>query len=238
MIDLHFSATPNGLKVRLFLEEAGLAYRIVKVRLSAGEQFAPGFVAMSPNSKIPVIVDHAPAHGGGPQVVFESGAILLYLAEKIGRFLPLDPRERLDAMQWLVWQVAGLGPTAGQAGYFRVFAPQPVDAAIERYTRELRRHYAVLDRRLAGREFIAGDEYTIADIAAYPWIVPHRGHGLDLAEFPDVRRWFDSIAARPATRRVYDGVEDVYSPSSARELSASARGLLFQQPRETCQSRD
>jgi len=228
MIDLYFSPTPNGLKARLFLEEAGLDYRIVKVRLSAGEQFAPAFLAISPNGKIPAIVDHAPAHGGGPQIVFESGAILLYLAEKVGRFLPVDPRARLDAMQWLVWQVAALGPTAGQAGYFRVYAPQPVDAAIDRYTRELRRLYGVLDRRLAGREYIAGDEYSVADIAAYPWIVPNRPHGQDLAEFPELRRWFELIAARPATRRVYDGVEDVYSPTSARELSASARSLLFQ----------
>ena len=232
MIDLYFSPTPNGLKIRLYLEEAAIPYRIVPVRLSAGEQFAPAFVAISPNAKIPVIVDHAPVDRAGTATVFESGAILLYLAEKTGRLLPADGRARLDALQWLFWQVSALGPMAGQAGYYRVYAPKRVPDAIERYTRELRRLYGVLDRRLAGRDYIAGDEYTIADISAYPWIVPHRPHGQDLAEFPDLRRWFERIAARPAARRVYDGVEDAYSQASARELSAAARSLLFQQPRE------
>jgi GST-like protein len=209
MLDLYSSNTPNGLKVRLFLEETGTPHRLVPVSLSRGEQFAPAFVAISPNAKIPVIVD--PVDGGEPLPVFESGAILLYLAQKTGRGLPADERARAEAVQWLFWQVSALGPMAGQAGWFRVYAPEPVPLAIERYTRELARLYGVLDRRLAGRDFIAGDELTIADIACYPWIVPHAAHGQDLGAFPNLARWFRAIAARPATRRVYDGVEDVYA---------------------------
>jgi GST-like protein len=220
MIDLYFSPTPNGLKVRLFLEEAGLPYRVIPVQLSAGQQFAPEFQAISPNSKIPAIVDHAPADGGAPLPVFESGAILLYLAEKSGRMLPRDPRERLQVLQWLVWQVAGLGPMAGQAGYFHVYAPEPVPFAIERYTRELRRLYGVLDRQLEGRDHIAGGDYSIADIATYPWIVPHAGHGQNLADFPNLSRWFRALGERPALRRTYEGVEDVY----ARRGAAVATG--------------
>jgi GST-like protein len=215
MIDLYFSPTPNGLKVRLFLEEAGLPYRVIPVQLSAGQQFAPEFQAISPNSKIPAIVDHAPADGGAPLPVFESGAILLYLAEKSGRMLPRDPRERLKVLQWLVWQVAGLGPMAGQAGYFHVYAPEPVPFAIERYTRELRRLYGVLDRQLEGRDHIAGGDYSIADIATYPWIVPHAGHGQNLADFPNLSRWFQALGERPALRRTYEGVEDVYARRGA-----------------------
>jgi len=210
VIDLYFSPTPNGLKIRLFLEETRLAHRIVPMRLSAGDQFAPAFVAISPNGKMPAIVDHAPADGGEPLAVFESGAILWYLAEKSGQLLPAG-RDRLTAMQWLFWQMAGLGPMAGQAGYFRVYASEAVPFAIERYTRETRRLYGVLDRRLAGRDFIAGAAYSIADIACYPWVVPYRGHGQDLAEFPDLARWFAAVADRPATRRAYDGVGDVYA---------------------------
>jgi GST-like protein len=227
MIDLYFSPTPNGLKILLCLEEIGLDYRIVPVRLSVGEQFAPAFQAISPNNKIPAIVDHAPLDGTPPVTVFESGAILLHLAGKSGRLLPANERCRLDVLQWLFWQVSGLGPMAGQAGYFRVYAPTPVDAAIERYTRELTRLYGVLDRRLEGRAFIAGDAYSIADIACYPWIVPHAAHGQDMTLFPNLRRWFDAIASRPVTRRVYDGVDDVYA--KPRELTSSERGVLFQQ---------
>jgi GST-like protein len=224
VIDLYFSPTPNGLKIRLALEELGLAYRIVPVRLSAGEQFAPEFIALSPNSKIPVIVDHAPGDGA-PLTIFESGAILLHLAHKTGRLLPSDERARHEAMQWLFWQVSALGPMAGQAGYFRVYAPKPVPEAIERYTRELRRLYGVLDRRLEGCTYIVGEEYSIVDIACYPWIVPYAPHGQSLSEFPNLARWFASIAGRPATRRVYDGVEDVYSKPGKPAASAPARLL-------------
>lgn len=225
MIDLYFSPTPNGLKARLFLEEAQLDYRVVPVRLSRGEQFSAEFLAISPNNKIPAIVDHAPVGGGAPLAMFESGAIMLYLAEKIGRFIPADPRARAEVLQWLIWQMSGLGPMAGQAGYFRVYAPQPVEAAIDRYTSELHRLYRVLDRRLDGREFVATDEYTIADIACYPWIVPHAPHGQDLAEFPHLRRWFEAIGRRPAVLRTYDGVEDVYSGKPA--LTDEQRRVLF-----------
>jgi len=207
MLDLFFSPTPNGLKAQLCLEELGLPYRLVPVSLSRGEQFAPDFVAISPNAKIPVLVDR----GCGDHAVFESGAILVYLAEKAGRLLPTDARARSEVLQWLFWQVSALGPMAGQAGYFRVYAPQPEPFAIARYTRELQRLYGVLDARLRGRRFIACDGLTIADLACYPWIVPHAAHGQDLAAFPDLARWFESIARRPATQRVYAGVEDVYA---------------------------
>lgn len=214
MLDLYYAPTPNGQKLRLYLEEAGLPYRLVTVSLGKGEQFDPAFLRIAPNNKIPALVDHAPADGGAPLSLFESGAMLLYLAEKTGFGLPADARARQEASQWLFWQMAGLGPMAGQAGYFRVYAPQRVPFAIERYTQELTRLYGVLDRHLAGRDWIAGT-YSVADIACYPWIVPHAPHGQDLAAFPHLRRWFDAIAARPATRRAYDGVEDVYAVRGA-----------------------
>lgn len=227
MIDVYFSPTPNGLKIRLFLEETGLPHRLVPVSLSKGEQFKPEFLAISPNNKIPAIVDHAPADGGPPLPVFESGAILIYLADKAGRLLPAAGRGRLEVMQWLFWQVGGLGPMAGQAGHFRFYAPEPVPYGIDRYTRETHRLYGVLDRRLADRDFIAGD-YSIADIACYPWIVPHAAHGQNLDEFAHLKRWFDTIAARPATVRAYEGVEDTYG-RSAKPLSDEARRVLFGQ---------
>ena len=226
MIDLYFSATPNGLKAKLFLEEAQLPYRLLPVSLGKGEQFKPAFLAISPNNKIPAIVDHAPAGGGEPVALFESGAILLYLAEKIGRFIPQDVHGRAEVLQWLFWQMAGLGPMAGQIGHFNVYAPEKVPYAIERYTRETARLYGVLDRRLADRPFIAG-EFSIADIACYPWIVPHEAHGQDLAAFPHLQRWFEGMATRPATLRTYQDVENVYAPRQA--LSEEARTLLFNQ---------
>ncbi|AVR97726.1 glutathione S-transferase N-terminal domain-containing protein [Pseudoduganella armeniaca] len=214
MLDLYYAPTPNGQKLRLYLEEAGLPYRLVPVSLSRGEQFDPAFLRIAPNNKIPALLDHEPADGGAPLPMFESGAMLLYLAEKTGFGLPARARARQEAVQWLFWQMAGLGPMAGQAGYFRVYAPEPVPFAIERYTRELARLYGVLDRHLADRDWIAG-EYSIADIACYPWIVPHAAHGQALAAFPDLRRWFEAIATRPATRRAYQGVEDVYAVRGA-----------------------
>ncbi len=225
MIDLYFSPTPNGLKVRLFLEEAELAYRTIAVSLSRGEQFQPEFLAISPSGKIPAIVDDSPPSGTAPLKIFESGAILIYLAEKTGRFMPTDFERRMEVLQWLFWQVGGLGPMAGQIGHFNVFAPEQVPYAIDRYTREVRRLYAVLDRRLAGREFIVG-EYSIADIASYPWIVPHAAHGQDLDDFPHLKRWFQAMAERPGTRATYDGVTDVYSKQD-RALSDEARRILF-----------
>jgi GSH-dependent disulfide-bond oxidoreductase len=214
MIDLYYFPTPNGLKVRLFLEEAGLAYRVVPVDLERGEQFRPEFLAISPNNKIPAIVDHEPSDGGAPLSIFESGAILWYLAEKYGRLLPRTARERHEVLQWLTWQVAGLGPMAGQAGHFRAHAPSSVPYAIDRYTKETARLYAVLERRLQPTGYIVG-EYSIADVACYPWIVPHQGHGQQLDAFPKLSRWFRSVSERPATRRVYEGVTDVYAPPGA-----------------------
>jgi len=226
MIDLYFAATPNGLKAKLFLEEAQLPYRAIPVSLSKGEQFKPEFLAISPNNKIPAIVDHAPTGGGEPVQLFESGAILLYLAEKIGRFIPQDIHGRAEVLQWLFWQMAGLGPMAGQIGHFNVYAPEKVPYAIDRYTRETSRLYGVLDRRLADRTFIAG-EFSIADIACYPWIVPHEAHGQDLDAFPHLKRWFESMATRPATLRTYEGVENVYAPKQA--MSDEERKMLFNQ---------
>lgn len=225
MIDLYYAATPNGLKARLFLEEAGIEYRLNTVSLSKGEQFEPACLAISPNNKIPAIVDHAPADGGEPLALFESGAILLYLAQKTGRLIPADARGRAEVTQWLFWQMAGLGPMAGQIGHFNIYAPEKVPYAIDRYTRETARLYGVLDRRLADREFVAG-AFSIADIACYPWIVPHEAHGQDLANFPNIRRWFDAIAARPATQRTYAGVGETYGRSAA-PLTDEARRNLF-----------
>ena len=236
MIDLYFAPTPNGLKVRLFLEEAGVAYRLIPVRLGAGEQFRPEFTAISPNNRIPAIVDHDPVDRRGALKLFESGAILLYLAEKFRRFLPASPRERIEALQWLFWQMAGLGPMAGQAGYFRVYAPDTIAVAIDRYTKEAHRLYGVLDRRLAGREYIA-DGYSIADMACYPWIIPHRALGLALTDFPNLRRWFQTVGRRAAVVRVYEGVEDVYAvrgrtipdaPAAGNELAAGSRAVSLQ----------
>ena len=230
MIDLYYCGTPNGHKMTLFLEEAGLPYRIIPVDIGKGEQFKPEFLAISPNNKIPAMVDHAPkgtsAKGGGrPVSLFESGAMLLYLAEKIGRFIPADIYGRAEVLQWLFWQVAGLGPMAGQNGHFNVYAPEKVPYAIERYTNETNRLYGVMNKRLADREFLAGD-YSIADIASYPWIVPHKNHGQNLDDFTHLKRWFETIAARPATLKAYAGAKDSYSKP---DLTAEERRILFGQ---------
>jgi GST-like protein len=225
VIDFYYSGTPNGLKVRLFFEETQLAHRVIPVSLSKGEQFRAEFQAISPNSKIPAIVDRDPKGGGEPVSLFESGAILLYLAEKTGQFMPTDLRRRADVLQWLFWQVSGLGPMAGQIGFFNVYAPEKVPYAIERYARETRRLYGVLDKRLADREFVAGD-YSIADIACYPWIVPHAGHRQNLEDFAHLKRWFTTVGARPAVTRTYAGVEDVYAQKGA-SIPDDAKKLLF-----------
>ncbi|ELX09686.1 glutathione S-transferase [Janthinobacterium sp. HH01] len=229
MIDLYYAATPNGLKMTMYMEEAGLDYRLIRVNIGKGEQFAPEYLRISPNNKIPALVDHAPADGGGPLSMFESGAMLQYLADKTGFGLPRDPRARLEALQWLTWQVAGLGPMAGQIGHFNIYAPETVPYAIDRYTREVSRLYGVLDKQLQGRDFIAG-EFSIADIACYPWIVPHEGHGQTLAGFPDLQRWFDAMRQRPATIKAYVGVENVYARKD-RGMSAEERAILFGQGR-------
>lgn len=214
MIDLYYWTTPNGHKVSLFLEEAGLEYKVHPVNIGAGEQFKPEFLRISPNNRIPAIVDGSPADGLGPQSLFESGAILLYLAEKTGQFIPADARGRNDVLQWLFWQMGGLGPMAGQNHHFNAFAPEKVPYAMKRYIDETARLYGVLDRRLADREFVAGSEYSIADMAIYPWIVPHQRQSQNLDDFPNLKRWFKSVESRPATQRAYALVEQVNPPKA------------------------
>lgn len=225
MIDLYYAATPNGQKLRIFMEETGLPHRLHVVRLSKGEQHRPEFLAISPNNKIPALIDSSPADGGEPVVLFESGALLIYLAEKTGRFMPLDIRGRLEVLKWLFWQVGGLGPMAGQAGHFLRHAPEPVPYAMDRYTREVTRLYRVMDKRLGLVEHLAGD-YSIADMAAFPWVVPFEGFGQKLEEFPNLARWFAAIAARLAVVRAYEGVSDVYGKNE-RTISESERRILF-----------
>ena len=226
MIDLYYCATPNGHKMTMFLEETGLPYRRIQVDIGKGDQFKPEFLAISPNNKIPALVDRAPADGGEPVKLFESGAMLLYLAEKTGRLIPADLRGRAEVLKWLFWQVGGLGPMAGQIGHFNVYAPEKVPYAIERYTKEVSRLYGVLNKQLAGREFIAG-EFSIADIACYPWIVPHQPHGQNLDDFPHLQRWFATIAARPASVRAYGNAPDPYARTE--KLSDDERKILFGQ---------
>lgn len=226
MIDLHYWPTPNGHKITIFLEEAELDYRILPVDIGKGEQFRPEFLAISPNNRMPAIVDHAPADGGAPISVFESGAILVYLAEKTGRFLPNDLRARLRALEWLFWQVGGLGPMAGQNHHFRNYAPETIPYAVDRYVNETDRLYGVLDQRLSGREFIA-DDYSIADMASYPWIVPHAQQGQDLEDFPDLKRWFETMRARPAVARAYAKGEASRRPGAG--FTEEERKILFGQ---------
>jgi GST-like protein len=224
MLDLYYWTTPNGHKVTIFLEETGLPYRIVPVNISAGEQFSPEFLKIAPNNRIPAIVDHAPSGGGEPLTLFESGAILVYLAEKTGKLIPRDERGRAEVLQWLFWQMAGLGPMAGQNHHFVQYAPERIPYAIDRYVNETNRLYRVLDRRLADRAHIAGADYTIADIAAYPWIVPHVRQRLNLDEFPNLKRWFVAVQSRPATARAYEIARKVNTQPTVTE---SARNVLF-----------
>lgn len=203
MIDLYYAPTPNGHKITLFLEEAGLPYRLHRIDISAGDQFKPEFLALSPNNKIPAIVDSQPVDNGAPIGIFESGTILQYLAEKTGKFLSKELRERTTTLEWLTWQVAGLGPMLGQNHHFTHYAPQPVPYAIERYQQETKRLYGVLNTQLTKNAYIAGDTYSIADIATYPWIVAHERQRIDLAQFPAVRNWFERVKARPATQKAY-----------------------------------
>jgi GST-like protein len=226
MIDLHYWPTPNGHKITLFLEEAALPYTLVPVNIGTGEQFRPEFLAISPNNRMPALVDHAPADGGEAVSVFESGAILLYLADKTGRFVPTDLRGRKTVLEWLFWQMGGLGPMTGQYGHFHVYAPEPIPYARERYLREAQRLLRVLDTRLQGRAFLAGDDYTIADMACYPWISPYSKAPLDLAPYPEVRRWQAAIRARPATQRAYARAREFDKPA---ELSEEQRRVLFGQ---------
>ncbi|MBB5858916.1 glutathione S-transferase N-terminal domain-containing protein [Xanthomonas arboricola] len=226
MIDLYYWPTPNGHKVTVFLEEAGLDYTLKPVNIGKGDQFTPEFLRISPNNKMPVIVDHAPADGGAPLSVFESGAILLYLAEKTGRFLPADARSRLDALEWLFWQVGGLGPMSGQMAHFSIYAQETIPYAIDRYKAEVRRLHRVLDQCLAEHSFVAGAEYGIADMASYPWFEVYGDLKPDYAAFPHLRRWQGAIAARPAVQRAYALKEQV-NPNAGRPLSDEERQYMF-----------
>ena len=227
MIDLYYWTTPNGHKITLFLEETGLEYRIHPVNIGKGEQFDPDFLRISPNNRIPAIVDRAPAGGGKPISVFESGAILLYLAGKTGEFIPKDLRGQVETLEWLMWQMGGLGPMAGQNHHFAIYAPEKIPYAIERYVKETSRLYGVLNKRLAGRDFIVGKQYTIADMAAYPWIIPDR-QGQDMDDFPNLKRWHAAIKARPATQRAYAKIKEI-NPGAGGIRTEEERKILFGQ---------
>jgi GST-like protein len=208
MIEVFFAPTPNCWKVTILLEELGVAYRTTLVDLAEGGQFAPAFLAISPNNRVPAIIDHAPLRGD-PRAIFESGAILLYLAEKHGGFLPRDPAERFTCIEWLMWQMSALGPMLGQHGHFRLYAEEQHPYALDRFRHEAERLYAVLDRRLdETRHFLAGSDYTIADIACFPWVMTHKAQGFDLADYPAVKRWFAELRARPALQRGLVGLGD------------------------------
>ena len=224
MIDLYYWPTPNGWKISIALEEMELPYGVRPVNIGRGEQFEADFLEISPNGRMPAIVDRDPSGGGAPLAVFESGAILLYLAEKTGRFLPEDLRGRNDVIQWLMWQMGGLGPMLGQNGHFRLYAPEPVPYAVDRYTREAERLYGVLDRRLRDHEHICGD-YSIADMACWPWVITYKSQGMALDEkFPNVRRWYDALKQRPALRRGYEVGREFGKPGS---MDAKAKEILL-----------
>lgn len=225
MYDLYYWTTPNGHKVTIFLEELGLPYEIKVVRISEGEQFAPDFLKISPNNRIPALTDHKPVDGGAPISIFESGAILQYLAEKHGQFLSKNPRVKAEEMQWLFWQMAGLGPMAGQNHHFSQYAPEKIPYAIDRYVKETNRLYGVANKRLADRPFIAGD-YSIADMAIYPWIVSHPKQSQNLNDFPHLKKWYEVMAARPAVGRAYDKAKAINTQPT---VSEEAKKHLFNQ---------
>jgi GST-like protein len=227
MIELHYWTTPNGHKITIFLEETGLPYKIVPVNIGKGDQFKKEFLSISPNNRIPAMIDHAPADGGAPLPVFESGAMLLYLADKTKKFIPQDARGRIQALEWLFWQMANLGPNSGQNNHFSNYAVEKIPYAMDRYRNEVNRLYGVLNRRLADREYLAG-EYSIADMASYPWIVPWERQGQKLDEFPHIKRWFEAIRARPAVVRAYDKAKEI-NPNAGGIRTAEERAILFGQ---------
>ncbi|HWO08663.1 MAG TPA: glutathione binding-like protein [Polyangiaceae bacterium] len=231
MIDVYYWTTPNGHKVTMFLEETQTPYRLIPVNIGRGEQFKPEFLRISPNNRIPAIVDHTPAEGDTPVSVFESCAILLYLAEKTRQLIPSDLRGRMDVVQWLFWQAAGLGPMAGQNHHFGHYAPEKIPYAIDRYVKETSRLYAVLDKRLADREYLGG-AYSIADLASYPWVVPYQRQGQNLDEFPNLKRWYKAIESRPSTARAYARTGEI-NPNPAPTMDEQARKILFGQTADT-----
>ena len=229
MIDLYYWTTPNGHKITMFLEEAGLPYNIIPINIGAGDQFKPEFLKIAPNNRIPAIIDRETTGGGEPISVFESGAILLYLAEKTNKLIPTDVRDRVAALEWLFWQMGGLGPMAGQNHHFNRYAPEKIPYAIDRYVNETGRLYGVLNKRLESREFVAGS-YSIADIASYPWITGYELQGQNLDNFPHLKRWFEAIKARPSTIRAYEKAEEFKNQPLDIEKS---RQLLFNQSAKT-----
>lgn len=229
MIEVYYWTTPNGHKITMFLEEVGVPYTLIPINIGAGDQFKPEFLKIAPNNRIPAIVDREPVDGGEPISVFESGAILLYLAEKTGKLIPAETRDRVEVLQWLFWQMGGLGPMAGQNHHFSQYAPEKIPYAIARYVNETGRLYAVLNRRLSDREFVGGD-YSIADIAIYPWIVPHALQSQKIEDFEHLQRWFEAIKARPATIRAYQQAEAFKTQAISIEES---RNLLFNQSAKT-----
>ena len=227
MIDLHYWTTPNGHKITIFLEEAGLPYKIFPVNIGKGEQFKKEFLAISPNNRIPAMIDHDPAGGGAPIAVFESGAMLLYLADKTGKFIPKDLRGRTDAIQWLFWQMGNLGPMSGQNNHFSNYAVDKIPYAMDRYRNEVNRLYGVLNVRLADRAYVSGD-YSIADMASYPWVRLHERQHQKIDDFPNVKRWLDAIGARPAVVRAYDLAPKI-NPNQGGIRTAQERAILFGQ---------
>src|SRR5437764_8394296 len=227
MIELHYWTTPNGHKITIFLEESGLPCKVVPVNINKGEQFKREFLALSPNNRIPAIIDHDPADGGKPLPVFESGAILFYLADKTGQFIPKDLRGRAETTQWLFWQMGNLGPMAGQNNHFSNYAVDKLQYAMDRYRNEVNRLYGVLNKRLADRAYVA-DDYSIADMAIYPWIVPWERQGQKLSDFSHLKRWFESIRSRAAVGRAYAKAKEI-NPNMGGIRTAEERAILFGQ---------
>jgi GST-like protein len=228
MIELYYWPTPNGHKITMFLEETGTDYEIKPVNIGSGAQFEPSFLKIAPNNRMPAIVDTKPADGGAPISVFESGAILVYLAEKIGKFLPTDPRPRASVLEWLFWQMGGLGPMAGQNHHFSNYAPEKLPYAIDRYVNETNRLYGVMDKRLGEAKFLGGDAYSIADMASYPWVVPWSRQGQNIDDFPNLKRWFTEIRNRPATKKAYEIGDEIRPPDQAG-MTEEAKKILFGQ---------
>ncbi len=222
-IDVYYWPTPNGWKVTILLEELGAPYNIIPINIGKGEQFKPEFLKVSPNNRMPALVDHEPLGGGEPLAIFESGAMMEYIAEKHGKFLPKDACGKYEVLQWVYWQMANLGPNSGQANHFRHYAPEKIAYGINRYTDEVNRLYGVMNTRLADREYLAG-AYSIADMASWPWIVPHERVGQDLNDFPHLKRWFEALQARPAVDRGYKVGQEL-----RQEMSEEAKKVLFGQ---------
>ena len=229
-IDLYYWPTPNGKKITIFLEEVRLPYNLMPVDITAGEQFDEEFLRISPNNKMPAIVD-SEGPDGEPISVFESGAILLYLAEKTGRFMPSSPRQRYEALQWLMFQVSSVGPMLGQAHHFRGYAPEEIPYAVDRYTNEAARLYGVMDSRLSEVEYFVDDDYSIVDMAIYPWVASHEKQGQKIEDFPNLRRWYEAMGKRPAVRRAMEVGEELRRP--IEDLDEEARDVLFGGRRRT-----